>query len=101
MGMKNSLLAVSLKRAGFKKGTKAGEVFVSWVMVHADLGRPPTVEEYAEWWKVSIATAYRDQARWREVWPEFSTPSDAAAAMGLDPAKDAVSLPVYLPAPST
>lgn len=42
-----------------------------------------TPEQYAEWWKDSRATAYRQQANFREAFPGESTPDrllDIAAA---------------------
>jgi hypothetical protein len=40
----------------------------------AQLGHPPTVEEYADWWKESRATAYREQQLFRETFPGMETP---------------------------
>jgi hypothetical protein len=42
------------------------------------MGRPITLEEYAEWWRVSIATAYRHQAEFRAMFPGMQTPQPIA-----------------------
>lgn len=45
-----------------------------WGVVADELGREPTVEEYAQRFQVPIATAFRDQATFREAFPEEATP---------------------------
>lgn len=70
-----------------------------WTWTHARLGHRPSVEEYAEDWDVSVATAYREQATFREVWPEFLTPSDVAITLGLDPTQPTFRAPALWPAP--
>lgn len=94
-----SFLAVTIQRAGVRKASRVGSFVLAWTTVHADLGHRPSVEEYAEWWKVSPATAYREQAEFREVWPEFLTPSDVALALGVDPANSEMPNPFAMPNP--
>jgi hypothetical protein len=43
--------------------------------VRDDLGREPTAEEYAKWWKESPATAYREQALFRQAFPDEQNPA--------------------------
>jgi hypothetical protein len=38
------------------------------------LGYPPTIEEYADWWGTSRSTAFREQARFRDAFPDETTP---------------------------
>lgn len=48
---------------------------VAWAMVRDDLGREPTIDEYAKWWKQSERTAYREQALFRQALPGEKSPS--------------------------
>jgi hypothetical protein len=47
-----------------------------WEASTDELGRPPTMEEYAEAWNVSEATAYRHKAEFREVFTKCSDPTE-------------------------
>jgi hypothetical protein len=42
---------------------------VAWAVVREELGREPTVEEYAEWWREPERTAYDQLETFREVFP--------------------------------
>ena len=99
MSMRNSFLGVTIQRAGLRKASSIGAFIIAWLTVHHELGERPTVEQYADWWKVSRATAYREQAEFREVWPEFLTPSDVAVTVGLDPALDTVPAAFQMASP--
>ena len=60
-----------------------------WALFCRDEGRAPrNMEEYADWWGVSRATAYREQQAWREAMPEYATPSEWFEALGVDPVQD-------------
>ncbi len=48
---------------------------IVWNVARQSLGHEPTVEEVAEWWKSSVRTAYREQARFREAFPELDSPA--------------------------
>ena len=77
---------VCLQRVGFKKTCKVMEFALSWAIVTGDLERPPhNIEEYSAWWGQGIATGYREQAVWREAFPEYSTPTEWFEVVGLDP----------------
>jgi hypothetical protein len=39
------------------------------------LGRDPSAEEVAAWWKESVRTAYREQAAFKEAFPTLGTPA--------------------------
>ena len=94
-----SWLMQTIERVGMKEAATIGEFVLAWITVHSDLQRRPTVEEYNEWWDAAIATSYREQARFREAWPEFSTPSDLAATLGLDLTSPEVPSPHLWPDP--
>lgn len=57
----------------------------AWAVARDKLGREPTVEEYAAYWKQPRRSAYREQARFREAFPDYESPSeviDAAVPVG-------------------
>jgi hypothetical protein len=84
--MVDTVAGVAMQRAGFVKGRQGLMFAVCWWIATAELGRSPdTVEEYAEWWDGrSRSQAFRDQAAFRQCFPEFATPTELAAAVGLD-----------------
>ena len=72
-----------VQRVGFRRSARVMQFVVTWALAENDLGHRPTVEEYADWWgDVSYATAYRDQALFREALPWFDTPSGFLAVVG-------------------
>jgi hypothetical protein len=73
-----TLLEVAVARGGLVKGPRAVSMVVGWVVAEEMLGHPPTLEEYAEWWKMSRATAFREQAAFRQCFPEETTPQRIA-----------------------
>lgn len=79
-----TLLEVALRRVGLRKAYIALEFAVAWAIVEADLGRPPvTADEFGDWWQLSRSQSFRQQATFRETFPEFSTPSEMFAAVGV------------------
>jgi hypothetical protein len=61
-------------RVGSRRAQRALAFMQGWGVVADELGREPTVEEYARRFQVPIATAFRDQATFREAFPEETTP---------------------------
>jgi len=72
---RDSLPAYMIAHVGLRKARKIGTFMVARAVVESDLGCEPSVEEYAAWWKQSPATAYREQAAFRECFPGESSPS--------------------------
>lgn len=70
-------------RIGLRRGARAIAFAITWAVTESDWGRAPTIEEYAEEWGCSRATAFRDLALFREALPEFDTPSEWYAAVGV------------------
>ena len=70
-----SLLEVAVRRVGPLKGAKVLSFMIAWDVVRQELGYEPTIEEYGEWWKVSRATAFREQAAFRACCPGESNPA--------------------------
>lgn len=78
-----TLLEVAVRREGPLRGARVLSFMVAWDVVRQELDHAPTIEEYAEWWKLSIRTAYREQASFRKCFPTESDPTrlmDAARA---------------------
>jgi hypothetical protein len=72
---KPTLLEVAVRRVGALKGARVLSFMVAWDVVRQELGHEPSIEEYAEWWRVSERTAWREQARFRESFPGESNPA--------------------------
>jgi hypothetical protein len=47
---------------------------VMWAIAEDALGHAPTLDEYADWWRESRSTVFREQARFREAFPGETTP---------------------------
>jgi hypothetical protein len=91
-----SLAELCVKRTGkHLAGARLAVFIVSWGRCRADLGRTPTVEEYAEWWKQPVTTAYREQQEFREAFAPLQTPDpvlDHMAREGLGEVVDPSAL---------
>jgi hypothetical protein len=63
-----TLLELAYGRTGsMLKAARVLAFVTAWDVVRRDLGRAPTVDEYAAWWKESRSTAFGHQAEFREV----------------------------------
>jgi hypothetical protein len=69
-----TLAMIAAGRVGVIKSARVMAFMVQWQIAADDLGREPTVEEYAEWWNSSRRTAFREQALFREAFPGENTP---------------------------
>lgn len=76
-----TLMEVAIARQGIRKGASVVGFIVSWAIACEAVEHPLTLDEYAEWWKESPATAYRQQARFRETFPGHATPQVIVDAM--------------------
>lgn len=90
---------VQARTGSLRKTFQVGKVIAQWAIVRQDLGRRPYVHEYADWWKVSERTAWREMARFADAFPEEDGP-DRLALLVLAAAPDrlteatALSLPI-------
>lgn len=74
---------VIIHRVGYRKSPRVIQLVMAWAIVEEELGRRPSVDEYAEWWGENRATAFRDVALFREaLGPVFASPSDFIEAVG-------------------
>jgi hypothetical protein len=65
------------------KAARVLAFIAAWGILREEFGRTPTVEEYAKRFGESVATGYRHQALFREVFDRLDTPDallDRAAA---------------------
>ena len=77
MARKQPLMKVLLLRVGVRKTAAVLEFVISWEMARNELGDDMTLEQYQQFWKVSRATAFRDQQLFREALGDwFRTPAD-------------------------
>lgn len=81
---RSSLLRVAASRVGTWRAYRVIAFMVEWQIARESLGvETLTLQEWAAWWRVNERTAYREQARFREAFPEEATPDrlmDAALA---------------------
>jgi hypothetical protein len=72
----DALLVVLTRAVGIRKAMKVLTFVVSWGIVIEDTGEPPeSIEAYADWWRSSHRSAYREQALYREALPGEDTPT--------------------------
>ena len=74
-----TLIEIAVARHGFRRGMTVVSFVVAWgiareLWAEDHPGDPFTIEEYATWWKISRSTAYREQAWFREAFPNEVTP---------------------------
>lgn len=81
-----TVLDLMIKRLGIRRAVIVGEFIVSWCVLSGELGREPTVEEFAVHEVLSRPVAFRRQRAFRECFaPErFKTPNGLARAVGVD-----------------
>ena len=69
-----TLLQLAVANGGLIKGYRAVGFILCWAIAEEMISHPPTLDEYREWWKESRATAFREQAIFRECFPGETTP---------------------------
>jgi len=68
-------LEVAIGTAGIRKAVKGFTWAYTWAVVREAVGHDPSVDEVAEWWRASSRSVYRDQAAFRECFPQLDTPA--------------------------
>lgn len=91
-------------RAGVRVTPKASRVaafVVGWAWAMLDEGRDEfSITQYQRYWNEGERQAYRLQAEFRELWPEFETPNELARQIEAHLRKrehDPRSLPLTVP----
>jgi len=72
---KATWMEISVKHAGFRGAGTALKWAYSWAYAREALGHDPTVDEVADWWRMSRRTAFRAQATFREAFPDLDSPA--------------------------
>jgi hypothetical protein len=72
------IIDVCISRGGLRKGVRVQTFITAWTLASQSMGRPITLDEYAEWWKQPRSTAFRHQAEFRAVFPQLETPQAIA-----------------------
>ncbi len=75
-----TLLQVAVARHGMRKGYGVVSFILAWAIVCESLERPITLDDYVEWWRVSEATGFREQQRFRLTF-DHPTPQPIVDAM--------------------
>lgn len=73
------MLALCINRGGYRKGRRVAQFIFEWELVVRANAGATTVDEFASWWRVGLATAYRRLAEFRELFPQLGphgTPND-------------------------
>jgi hypothetical protein len=65
------LLAVCVDRRGYRVGARVAQFVYEWEMAVRSIKRPITAEEFAAWWKIGNATAYRRLVEFRDTFTEL------------------------------
>jgi len=69
------LLKVATRAVGLRKAFRVLTFMAAWDRARVAMRRQTlTLDEYAQWWKISPSTSYREQALFRECFPGESTP---------------------------
>jgi len=69
------LFVLCLERSGSHlKAAKVAAFVVAWGLARQEFGDGMTVEQYADWWKQPIRSAYREQSLFRETFAPLETP---------------------------
>ena len=87
-GKAPSILETMFARVGMRAGMRVGTFIAAWATAEKDIGHEISCDEYADWWKMARSTAFREQAAFRECFPEFETPTtliNACVARNVEP----------------
>jgi hypothetical protein len=69
------LLAVATRRVGLRRAFRVLMFMAAWDHARKSMRRETiTLQEYAEWWRANERTAYREQALFREAFPDDKGP---------------------------
>jgi len=69
-----TLFEYAALQVGRRQAIRAVAFIVCWATAERALKRPPTLEEYADWWGESVRTVFRQQELFRKAFPGETTP---------------------------
>lgn len=73
-----TLLDYLIAAGGIRKGMRVATFVAQWTIAQRELGREPTLEEAAAWWKEEARTWYRRLGEFRELLPQLDSPVSIA-----------------------
>lgn len=76
MARRQTLMRYLTRTVGVRKAYRVVAFVVAWEIARTELGDEMTVDEYADYWKVSRATGFREQQAFREAFPMLVTPNE-------------------------
>ncbi|MEK6273703.1 MAG: hypothetical protein AABM30_00010 [Actinomycetota bacterium] len=82
------------------KASRVAAFIIQWALAMRDQGAGSyTITEYQQYWHEGERQAYRRQAEFRQLWPEFDTPNELAVQVVsyLDSNVDTGVLPLTVP----
>ncbi len=82
-----TLQEFAAKRVGAFKSARVIAFILSWGIAAEAVGHPLTLEEFADWWKESRSTSFREQALFREAFPGETTPQRLVSLLSESGAK--------------
>jgi hypothetical protein len=68
-------MAYAATRLGPLKGSRVLTFMIAWDVARREVGDDLTVAAYAEWWKLSERTAWRELATFHELFPDERNPT--------------------------
>jgi hypothetical protein len=74
------VLDIAIAVGGLRKGMRVSMYIAQWTIAQQQIGRVPTVEEAADWWKESHRTWWRRQAEFLEIFDLLDNPAPLASA---------------------
>jgi hypothetical protein len=77
-----TLQQLAAVRVGQIAGARVVAFIVQWAIAVEAVGHSLTLEEYADWWHASRSTVFREQARFREAFPDETTPQRLVDLLG-------------------
>lgn len=77
--LKDDPIVRLVRQYGYTTTLRAAGFVTAWSWVTQTLGHEPTMYEYAEYWRSSLATAYREQEAFKKI-TGLDTPAEIVAA---------------------
>ncbi len=78
----NHLTRWLITNVGIRETVYVLDVVASWGIARRKLGHAPSVDEYGDFWKLSLSQAYRHHARFREAFDgRYATPDPVVDAL--------------------
>ena len=70
-----TVLQLAMARRGVLGGSRVVAFMIAWDIAEQRTGTPLSVRKYAQWWRISESTAFREIRQFHEVFPDEQNPS--------------------------